>query len=62
MKKIAKRKPILSSGEVKALLKYLGYPVSLYYSLKKSLGRKPDLEDLGKSLGFKVEIPKDLKK
>jgi len=59
MKRIAKRKPILSFEEVKALLKYLGYPVSLYYSLKKPLGRKPDLEDLGKSLGFKIEIPKD---
>jgi len=62
MKKTPKRKPILSSREVKALLKYLGYSVSFYNSIKKSLGREPDLEDLGEALGFKVEIPKNFKK
>jgi len=57
-------KNILSPNEIKGFIQYLGKPKNVYYKLKKSLKREPDLTDLGKALGFKVDtsLTKKVKK
>jgi len=50
MKKNEKGKQSLTPTETIGLIKYLGYPPSLYQSLKNSLGREPNLEELSDAL------------
>jgi len=50
MRKIKKDRQSLTPIEMMGLIKYLGYPLSLYQTLKKSLGREPNLEELNNAL------------